>query len=499
MSATVVHMFESTSVAAVRERLAEMRDLVGRLEPDAVPLPEAPAVWQAFDAIERLAASAKTLLAARVDESRVWQRAGDRSAPEYLARKSGSSLGAARSSLETSKRVRMLPHTRSAMRRGELSRTQAEHIADAAAAKPDAEQSLLHAAAGSSLGELRERCARTKAAADPNQDATNRRLHRERRLRRWTDSEGAWNLSARGTADAGSRFNSVLNPIIDELFNDARREGRCESREAYAFDALIELARRHIGRPGATASLVSKPVATGDTPPARDASAAPGESATASASGMPANESPTAVPAPSASAAVTHLALLRVDLEALVRGRVEGDELCEITGLGPVPVATARALLSESILKLVITNGIDVANVTHLGRGPTVAQRIALLWSSPGCDVRGCSSTISLQADHRVPWANDQVTELANLDHLCSHHHRLKTHHGWALIPGVGKRPIVPPGDPHHPENQSAHWAATRVGRKRPVAPSTATFATESEDTKPRDPPHRASARGDAA
>ena len=113
-------MFGSASVADVRERLAGMRDLVGRLEPDAVPLPDSPAMWQAFDGIERLAASAKTLLAARVDESKVWQRAGDRSAPEYLARKSGSSLGAARNSLETSKRVRTLPHTRSAMRRGEL-------------------------------------------------------------------------------------------------------------------------------------------------------------------------------------------------------------------------------------------------------------------------------------------------------------------------------------------------------------------------------------------
>jgi hypothetical protein len=118
-------------------------------------------------------------------------------------------------------------------------------------------------------------------------------------------------------------------------------------------------------------------------------------------------------------------------------------------------VATARDVLGDSIVKLVITNGVDVANVTHLGRGPTVAQRIALLWSSPGCEVHGCPHTIGIQADHRAPWAHDRVTEMANLDHLCSHHHRLKTHNGWALVTGVGKRPMVPPDDPRHPADQA--------------------------------------------
>jgi hypothetical protein len=146
---------------------------------------------------------------------------------------------------------------------------------------------------------------------------------------------------------------------------------------------------------------------------------------------------------------------------------VEGDELCEVAGVGPISTRTARDLLGESILKLVITNGVAVANVTHLGRGPTAAQRIAMLWSSPGCEVRGCASTVGIQADHRVPWADDQVTELANLDSLCVHHHRPKTHHGWALVAGTGRRPLVPPGDPRHPANQAPDPAC---GDSRPRA-----------------------------
>ncbi|HET6919327.1 MAG TPA: hypothetical protein VFI46_07665, partial [Jiangellaceae bacterium] len=70
----------------------------------------------------------------------------------------------------------------------------------------------------------------------------NRRLHAQRRLRRWTDAEGGWNLSARGTPQAGAAFNTAIDPIIDALFQDARRAGRREPVEAHGFDALIHLA-----------------------------------------------------------------------------------------------------------------------------------------------------------------------------------------------------------------------------------------------------------------
>ena len=190
-------------------------------------------MWQAYDAIERLAGAAKTLLAARVEQSGVAQRAGDRGTAEYLARKSGSSLGAARASLEAPKKMAELPHTPAALCRGELSRPQAEEIANAAAANPGAEQSLLHATGSSSLSELRDACARTRAQADTDPEATHRRIQRDRRLRRWTDGEGAWNLAARGTGDAGSRLNAALDPIIDELFHTARRQGRRRRRQRH--------------------------------------------------------------------------------------------------------------------------------------------------------------------------------------------------------------------------------------------------------------------------
>src|SRR6202030_797862 len=87
------------------------------------------------------------------------------------------------------------------------------------------------------------------------------------------------------------------------------------------------------------------------------------------------------------------LGLIRVDYESLVRGAVEGEETCEIAGVGPIPVRIARALLGDAILKLVITKGVDVINVTHLGRSVTVAQQCALWWQSRMCQRLGCTHT----------------------------------------------------------------------------------------------------------
>jgi hypothetical protein len=149
----------------------------------------------------------------------------------------------------------------------------------------------------------------------------------------------------------------------------------------------------------------------------------------------------------------SYLALLRIDFTALQRGWTEGDEVCEIAGIGPIPVNRARELLSDSVIKLIATKGEQVANVTHYRRKPNTAQRMALLWSQPTCSVAGCDHSI-VQIDHRDDWHKTHRTRLEDLDPLCPHHHRLKTYHGWALVEGTGKRAMVPPDDPRHPNNQ---------------------------------------------
>jgi hypothetical protein len=58
-----------------------------------------------------------------------------------------------------------------------------------------------------------------------------------------------------------------------------------------------------------------------------------------------------------------------------------------------------------------------------------------------------------LEIDHGRPWASTHLTLLDWLDRVCGHDHDLKTHRGWSLVPGRGRRAFVPPDDPRHPGN----------------------------------------------
>jgi hypothetical protein len=227
-------------------------------------------------------------------------------------------------------------------------------------------------------------------------------------------------LHGLGTVEDGAEVLAEIDRLAEEIFHERRAAGVRERRDTYAWDALVRMARR------------SRDL-TGGSPPGNPRS----------------------------------VGLLRVDVEALRRGQVSGEELCEISGVGPVPVRVARELLGEATLKLVVTRGIDVANVTSLGRGPTAAMRAALAWTSPTCVVEGCSRTI-VEHDHvwGAEFATTRHTRLDELERVCPPHHDLHTHHGWALVAGTGKRPMVPPDDPRHP----AH-AARPAGPDPPERP----------------------------
>src|SRR5258707_7491617 len=114
---------------AVRASKQDLQVLVRDLDPDAIPVFEAPDLWKEFVAIARLAESAATLLARRVEEGDTRRKGGFRSAADQMAGEAGTSISAAKTQLETSKRVKPLPRTASAMREGKMSTAEATAIA----------------------------------------------------------------------------------------------------------------------------------------------------------------------------------------------------------------------------------------------------------------------------------------------------------------------------------------------------------------------------------
>ena len=140
--------------------------------------------------------------------------------------------------------------------------------------------------------------------------------------------------------------------------------------------------------------------------------------------------------------------IVRIDHTALVRGHTVPGEVCEIAGVGPISVATARELARDAFLTAVVTDGIDVRTVAHLGRAATAHQRTALEARGIHCAVPGCGVVHHLQIDHVDGWTLTRRTQLDQLDWLCRFHHRQKTHHSYHLAGPPGQRTWHPPGDP---------------------------------------------------
>jgi len=367
---------------------------------------------QALTPIKNALCALELKAAAVIAEGDEWRRLGHDSAADWLAGVTGCTSHVARDRIACGRRLNTLGTISGAAIRGELSPEKAMAIADAASHAPDKERELLDAATTESLSEVRDRCAQAKAVADPDPDATYERLRRQRRVTRRTDAEGAGHLHYRGTPDGLAEICSELDRLTDQEFNKARKDGRRESLDAYAADALLEMARR-----------------------SRRLDMVPADNGKKRRGVQP-----------------KWLGLIHADLSAVVRGHVADGERCEIAGIGPIPVSLARELLGDAILELVCTNGRD-ANVTHVGRGPNAIQKLVMLWRSPTCSVKGCNRRARLQADHIEEFRYTRHTTLEEMRHMCHPHHELKTRHGWEVINGPGKQPMVPPTDPRHPRH----------------------------------------------
>jgi len=386
-------------LASLREAVGVVRGLVRALEPGTVGARDAKGLIELFGEMTRLCGGGVTLLAPRVADTKVWADDGARTPAEWMSRATGAPMGQAIGMLETAERLSALPATEAALRDGQLSAGQVRAITHAAIVDPSAEAELLATAPRASLRGLEERARAVRDAARPAEtEARYHAAHAARDLSTWVDTDGAGRLTWRGTPDALAGLRAAVSPFVKEQLTLARREGRDESYGACAADALCVLADAASG------------AGTGGTRRARPVLRA------------------------------------RFDYAPFVRGHTEPGEVCEIEGVGPVPVSVIERLAGEHpIVDLVLTHGREVTHIAHLGRSGDTFLKAAIEWRDPHCRIEGCHATDGLEIHHITRVSDDGISSLETEVRICAHHHDLVTHKkyqlqgshqtGWHLTP----------------------------------------------------------------
>jgi hypothetical protein len=380
------------------------------------------------------------LAARRVAQTSLWADHGHRTAAHWLAAKTGLSVGEALRLLETAEVAEQAPATMEALKNGGLSIPKARAAGKAEAADPDAGAELVERAAseGVTVKEIETDSARIVHAASGETEASRaERIRRNRSFRVGSNGDGSSWFHGIGPTTDIARLEAALKPILDDIFQDARQQGRREPVDAYTFDALLTLTEagaiggRHPGTSGGGDSAASGRDANADGA-REEQDARRGAGRTGDRHGHA-------------------KVIVRADLTALDRGHTQPGERCEIAGHGPIPVADVWDMIDGgAFIAAILTHGTDIIALRHLGRRPTALQRTVLEWETAGtCAVEGCTNNVRIEIDHVDPWAHTHTTEYDQLAGICVHCHRRKTHQGFNLGPRLptGKRHLHTPGE----------------------------------------------------
>jgi len=376
----------------------ELQTFISSLQVDCVDAAGARGLVEIAERVRRAGDSLRTIAVGQVERTNAWKGEGAKSISEWLSIETDCAHYEAQSVVLLANQLQHLPVTTAALLSGDLSGTQAVEVARGAIVAPNTERQLLNLSKHATVRDLRDATSRVVAAATDEAER-HRQVHKSRFFKSWTNSDGSFNVKGRMTVANGALVMAALKPIQDEIFKAARKSGEHERPEAYAADALMVLC----------------------------------EKATTTQS----SESGKKTTLPNA------VINIRVDLDALKRGHTEHGEVCEIAGVGPIPVATATEYLGDAFLKLLIIDGTDIKTIAHLGRAIPAKLRTGLEERDRVCQVPTCDATLGLEIDHIKPFAEGGPTTFENLVMLCRRHHLQKTHDGFRLeriVRGDGER-----------------------------------------------------------
>ncbi len=372
----------------LKSAVTHLREVTSRINVDVIDGKSAGELVRISEEARRTIDGLRTSAIGRVGTTEAWRVGGSKNSAEWVALHTGTPIYEAQAVVILAGQLRHLPQTVEAMSAGVISAAQAVEVARGATAEPYTETQLLNLAKHATVRDLRDEASRVIAAAT-DEASRHKQIHKNRCLKTWTDQDGAFNLKALMTAANGALVMAALKPIQDEIFKVARKSGEHERPEAYAADALMALCEK--------------------------------------AGAIHPSESGTKTSRPNA------VINIRVDIDALKRGCTEHGEVCEIAGVGPIPVATATEYLGEAFLKLLVIDGVDIKTVAHLGRHIPAPLRTAVEERDRVCQVPTCDVALGLEIDHINPFSEGGPASFENLVRLCKRHHHQKTHDGYRL------------------------------------------------------------------
>ena len=337
-------------------------------------------------------------LVAEFDRRDGWFLEGCTSCAAWVSWRCGMGPTAAREHVRVARRLHELPSVRAAFSRGELSYSKVRAITRVE--DVEHEDELVELAQNATAAQL-ERIVRSyRSAVLAESDAS--RVLQERFLALEWEDDGSLRVRGRLPADQGALLMKAVEVVAAQLRTDAREEQddasaeaptHAGARRADALTALADhaLAAQQHGRTGGDRVQL----------------------------------------------------VVRVDADALSESQTDDRHTagcCEVDSGPPLARTTARRLACDaSVVRMVERDG-EPLSVGRKTRSIPPALRRALRARDGGCRFPGCTHDRFVDAHHIEHWADGGATELKNLVHLCTHHHRLLHEGGFTVRPTADGR-----------------------------------------------------------
>lgn len=414
-------------------------------------------------------------LVAEFDSREGWAEWGCRSCSHWLSYRCGLSPATGREQVRVARQLADLPELRAAFERGELCYSQVRAVTRVVT--PETEHDLVQIARHATAAQLETIVRAFRGVLEVELGDEDER-HDRRYVRCEHDDHGALLINARLPAEEGALVLAALEAGRDALHGGASAE-------------MTRIG--HSQADGDTDADVDHDV-DGDTEAGVDTGTGRERFRPSNADALVLLARTGLAHGPAVRSGGEHQVVVHVDVADLA-GHDVGYEDTSV-GAGGVRLQGGPALHPETARRL----GCDASVVRVLerdGRPLSVGRRTrsippalrrALQSRDQCCRFPGCGQHRFLHAHHIRHWAHGGRTDLSNLVHLCSHHHRLVHEGGYTIerLPGnavLFRRPdgVAVPATPANPPGRAhaLRWQHHRDGLS--IGPATCVPRVERE------------------